>query len=164
MDLFYPDVNMLRIFLEMTRRVSMTQPGPQGPDAANDPACLRDPARALGPGRCDNPGCLRDPARALGPEHCDDSTRRLDSASNPSRGLGATYDPACLRDPARASGPGRRGYPAYLRDLARASGLGRHDYPVHLRDSASDPARGLGATLLVFCNVTNKSASARIPL
>ena len=30
---FNSDANMLRIFPQMTRRVSVTQPGPQGPDA-----------------------------------------------------------------------------------------------------------------------------------
>ena len=103
--------------------------------------------------------CLRDRARASGLGCRDYSAHLCDSASDPARGLGATYDTACLRDLARASGPGRRDYsarlrdsasdpawgmgttydPACLRDPARASGPGRRDYSTRLRDSASDP-------------------------
>ena len=79
------------------------------PQRRDNLARLRDSASYLarGLGAAYYPACLRDPARALGPGRRDDSTRLRDSASYPARGLGATYYPACLRDPARASGPGR---------------------------------------------------------
>ena len=71
---------MLQIFLETTRRVSVTQPGPQGPDAvtirrvsmtppatlhwelgaANDLVRPCDAVKALGPVCMDNLGSLSD--------------------------------------------------------------------------------------------------------
>ena len=95
---FHLNANMLRIFLETTRRVSVTQPGPQGPDAVTtrrvrdsasdparglgaiyDPACLRDPARASGLGRYDYSLSLRDSAKASGPRRSDYSGSLRDS-------------------------------------------------------------------------------------
>ena len=87
------------------RRVSVTQPGPQGPDAANDPACLRDPTRASGPGRRDNSACLRD------------------SVNDPAWRLGTANDLVRPRDAAKASGPVCLANLGSLRDLIYGLGV-----------------------------------------
>ena len=95
-------------------------------------------------------------ASASGPGRRDYSARLRDSASDPARGLGATYDPACLSDPARASGPVRRDYSTRLRDSTSDPvwGLGATYDPARLRDSASDSARGLGAVTTRYVLMT----------
>ena len=66
---------------------------------ANDPACLRDPARASGPGRCD------------------DSARLRDSASNLAWGLGAANNSVHPCDATKALGKRRLDNLENLSDL-----------------------------------------------
>ena len=70
----------------MTRRVSVTQPGPQGPDAAMTRRVSVTQPGPQGLNAANNSACLRD------------------SASNPAQGLGAANDLACPCDVAKAPG------------------------------------------------------------
>src|SRR6185437_6160675 len=103
-----------------TRRVLVTQPGPQGPDAVTTRrVSVTPPVTLLG-------GWAPQTTRRVsvtqpGPQGLDAKTTRRVSVTppvNPARGLGAANDPTCLRDPARASRPGRRDNSACLRDSA----------------------------------------------
>ena len=100
----YPGRRVKDYFFD-PRKASPKPSEARGLGAANDPACLCDPARASRPGRRDNSACLRD------------------SPSDSSRRLGAGNDLVRPRDAAKSSGPVRLANLGSLRDLIYGLGV-----------------------------------------